>query len=272
MKLCSIIILTYNALSYTRICIESLFKYTTPFFEMIIVDNGSTDGTVNFLNNLPFKSARTGDYRTQDFSSYHSHKTTVMNKRDIKPKRIAILKNQANIGFAKGCNQAAAIAGGDTLLFLNNDTMVGKNWLDNLLHCINSSPSIAVVNPCSNFNPYAQVNVPYQGLKEIQNFINNYNKKNPVKWRESDGASGFCLLVKRVLFEQFGGFDERFEVGCYEDTDLTYRLHKAGYKIIIAGDTYVHHFGNKTFQANNLNLSQYMQDNFRRFHEKHHGE
>ena len=92
MGLCSIIILTYNALEYTKACYESILQYTKPAYEIIFVDNASSDGTLAYLDGLPG--------------------------------RLKVVKNHHNKGFSKGCNKGAANAEGDTLLFLNNDTLV----------------------------------------------------------------------------------------------------------------------------------------------------
>ena len=62
-------------------------------------------------------------------------------------------------------------------------------------------------------------------------------------------ASGFCLLLKKPVFEEMTGFDEQFGIGLFEDTDLTFRIDQAGYQIMIAGDTFIHHFGSQTFLA-----------------------
>ncbi len=274
MKRCSIIILTCNALHYTKNCLNSLVKYTKAPYELIIIDNASTDGTRSFLSSFQQRintNHKVVPYSTSKKNNYSSH-NKMYNPQTLnryQPLRTIIHHNPSNYGYAKGCNQGAALAIGDSLLFLNSDTLVGKNWLENLLYCLHSNSQIAAVNPCSNFNPYAQINNSLQGLNEIQNFMAEYNRKNPAKWRDSESASGFCLLVKKEIFQKAKGFDEDFEIGCYEDTDLTRRFHQMGYRNVLARDTYVHHFGNKSFQANGLDLSYYMEINKKKYYQKH---
>lgn len=275
MALCSIIILTYNALTYTKICIQSILQYTRPAYELIFVDNGSSDGTLNYLNNLTCK-VNLANHPTGNFFVNNGNKGVCYPTRTLQPKKshqtppkYKIIKNSQNLGFSKGCNQGAAIARGDTLLFLNNDTIVTANWLEQLLFCLNSNPLIGAVCPASNFNPYAMVNLPDHSFSGTQRFAAHFNKTNPAKWRDNDTASGFCLLVKKAVFNQVGGFDERFTIGCYEDTDLTLRIHQAGYRVIIAGDTFIYHFGNRTFTANNLDLNQFMKLNLEKYQAKH---
>lgn len=238
MDLCSIIIPTFNTLEYTKLCYESIIKYTNPPFEVIFVDNGSTDGTEAFFNKLP-----TG---------------------------VTVLRNQSNQGFAKGCNQGAGLAKGNSLLFLNSDTVVTANWLDNLLCCLNSGPKTGAVSPCSNYvTPAQRIFVSYNSLDAMQEFARHFNSSDPRRWRESETASGFCLLLKKPIFEETTGFDEQFGIGLYEDTDLTFRVHQAGYKVIIAGDTFIHHFGNQTFLANHLKMEEYGERNQEKFLRKH---
>jgi GT2 family glycosyltransferase len=235
---CSIVILTYNAVDYTKMCYQSIIAHTNPDHEIIFVDNGSKDGTLCFL--------------------YSIRKT------------VSVIRNRTNQGFAKGCNQGAAVAKGDTLLFLNNDTIVTKNWLDNLLFCLNSDPTIGVVAPASNFAAGAsQLTVPYRTIAEMQQFAAQFNIKDPGKWVVAGRVSGFCLLIKRHLFQQLNGFDEQFAIGSYEDADLTQRVSKSGYQVLVAGDTFIHHFGNRTYQANQINLEACMRENALKFHTKH---
>ncbi|MCL6591661.1 MAG: glycosyltransferase family 2 protein [Firmicutes bacterium] len=239
MSFCSIIILTYNALEYTRLCYDSILRFTKPPYELIFVDNGSADGTRNFL-------------------------------RQIQGENRVVIENPANLGFARGCNQGARAARGDLLVFLNNDAVVTKNWLTNLSACLNSDPRNGAVGPVSNLAAGAQIRVGYRDLKEMQIFACHYNRPNRKKWRPARTASGFCLMVKKAVFEALNGFDEQFELGFFEDTDLTLRMTQAGYRVMIAGDTFVHHFGSMTYKANNINIDYWMNMNSVKFNGKHH--
>lgn len=92
----SVITLTYNNLKYTKKFIESLYKYTSDF-ELIIVDNGSTDGTVDYLKNL---------------------------------ENIKLILNAENVGYSKGNNQGLEVAEGEYIGFLNNDILLSPNWFE----------------------------------------------------------------------------------------------------------------------------------------------
>jgi GT2 family glycosyltransferase len=240
MAFCSIIIITYNALEYTRLCYESILKYTQIPHEIIFVDNGSTDGTRDFL-------------------------------RRIQSSAIRLILNNENQGFAAGCNQGARAANSSAVLFLNNDTVVTKNWLNNLFCCLNSQHQIAAVVPVSNLAAGSQIPVTYRNLKEMDLFACHFNKINPAKWRQTETASGFCLLVKKPVFDVLGGFDEQFGIGFFEDTDLILRIRQAGYRVMIAGDTFVHHFGSRTYHANHISIEHWMNHNSAKFMHKHFG-
>ena len=121
----SIIILTHNQLEYTRLCIESIYKYTTESYQLILVDNGSTDGTVEYLKSV-----------VSHKSSIDSHK---------------LICNQKNLGFARGCNQGIEEASGSYILLLNNDVVVTDGWLKRMLQCAESDSKIGIVGPMTNF-------------------------------------------------------------------------------------------------------------------------
>ncbi|MCL9634731.1 glycosyltransferase [Bacillus zanthoxyli] len=216
----SIIILTYNQLSLTKQCLTSINKYTEQKdIEIIVVDNGSTDGTVDYLKSIP---------------------------------SLKIILNEKNLGFAKGCNQGVDIATGDQVLFLNNDTIVTKNWLEPLVSLLYSDENIGMVGPVSNYvSGLQQVNVDYTNVKEIDEFASGYCKSHTGKSRRVLRLVGFCLLVKKEVIENIGKFDERFGYGSFEDDDFCLRALKSGYHLRIALDSFVHHHGHATFTDNN---------------------
>jgi len=119
--LVSIIILTWNQLACTRECLESIALHTTGRYELIIVDNGSDDGTVPWLQEQARLDAR-----------------------------LRLILNRENRGFAAGCNQGLAVAKGEFLLLLNNDVVVTANWLEGLLECHRTNPHVGIVGPLTN--------------------------------------------------------------------------------------------------------------------------
>ncbi|MCX7780185.1 MAG: glycosyltransferase [Negativicutes bacterium] len=212
----SIVILTYNNLNYNKLCIESIRKYTEPgTYEIIVVDNNSTDGTVEWLKEQP---------------------------------DLTLILNDRNLGFPKGCNQGMEIARGDSILLLNNDTIVTPRWLSNLRTCLFSDAKVgavgAVTNSCSNLQA---IRCSYQNIDDMLAFAEQYNRLDPAKWEERLRLVGFCLLIKQEVVRRIGLLDERFTPGNFEDDDYSFRIRQAGYSLLLCKDTFIHHFGSGSF-------------------------
>lgn len=233
-KLTSIVILTYNELEYTRWCLASIRYYTSEPYELIVVDNGSTDGTVEFLRS----------------------------QQDIR-----FIHNRENKGFAKGCNQGISQAAGDYVLLLNNDTAVASGWLRNMINCLESNPATGIVGPRSNFVKGPQsLPVEYKNMDEMFAFSSRFNEKpDPAKWFELEMAVGFCMLIRRHVIDVVGLLDERFGIGCFEDDDYCRRAKLKGFKIMCAGDTFVHHFGSRSFIGNNIDRDRLVRENWQKY-------
>lgn len=217
-KLVSIIIPVYNQLHLTRNCIASVKEHTDEAYEIIVVNNGSTDKTKSVLNKLPF---------------------------------VKLIDNKTNMGFAKACNQGIRASSGELVLLLNNDTLVSKNWLSNLIRCIKSDSKIGIVGPTSNFVGGQQL-VKAPSLNRHKYNKEFTNQSNPHRWFDTDFISGFCMLIKREVIDRIGLLDERFNFGSFEDNDYCLRAMKAGYRLVVAGDTFVYHLGSQTFKGNRL--------------------
>ena len=220
----SIIVLTYNKLDYSKLCINSIRQYTEPdSYEVIVIDNHSTDGTVEWL---------------QD-------------QQDIR-----LILNSENAGFPRGCNQGIKAAKGSSILLLNNDTIVTPNWLSNLKKCLYSSCDIgavgAVTNSCSNFQ---SIPCGYSSIEEMISFSRQVNNSNPNLWEDRARLVGYCMLIKTEIINKIGLLDEVFSPGNYEDDDYCLRIRNAGYRLVLCRDTFIHHYGSVTFgeQANQYN-------------------
>ncbi|CAG9622713.1 Ubiquinone biosynthesis O-methyltransferase, mitochondrial [Sutcliffiella rhizosphaerae] len=215
----SIIILTYNQLHLTKQCLKSIIKNTQQKdLEIIVIDNGSSDGTIDYLKSIP---------------------------------HLEIISNGKNLGFAKGCNQGLDIATGDQILFLNNDTIVTKNWLESMKSLLYSDEKIGMVGPVSNYvSGSQQIHVDYTNIDEVQDFASGYCESNAGKSRRVLRLVGFCLLVKKEVMKKIGKFDESFGYGSFEDDDLCLRALNSGYQLRVALDSFVHHHGHATFIGN----------------------
>lgn len=216
----SIIILSYNTLEYTKLCIESIRKYTREgSYELIVVDNNSRDGSAQWLQE----------------------------QHDIR-----LILNKENVGFPRGCNQGLKIAKGTEMLLLNNDTVVTPNWLDNMLAALYSQSRVGAVgcmtNHCSNEQ---SINLGYETLEELEEAAKVFNQRNERKWYPWLLLVGYCLLFKREVYERIGGLDEAFSPGNFEDDDYCLRMRQEGYELLLCGDTYIHHFGSVAFSGKN---------------------
>jgi GT2 family glycosyltransferase len=233
----SIILVTHNGLPYTQACIESIHNHTLPCkYEIIAVDNASSDGTVEWL------------------------------ERHVD---VHLIRNSENKGFPAGCNQGLAAASGDYLLLLNNDTIVTPRWLTQLLACLDSDHRIGAVGPVTNnASYYTAVAAPYQSLEEMAKFAESHNDTEPSKWTERLKLIGFCLLMKREVYEVVGDLDERFTPGNFEDDDYCLRIRQAGYRLMLCGDTFIHHEGSGTFGKDANAFSQLLQTNSVKFAKK----
>jgi GT2 family glycosyltransferase len=235
--LTSIIILTHNGLRYTKECMFNLFQYTTGNFELIVVDNGSTDGTLEFLKTLP--NAR-------------------------------VIANQQNRGFSAGCNQGLSIAKGDYFVLLNNDTVVTKDWLTRLLWWLNHDESIGIVGPRSNFIIPQQIvsPVPYKTPEQLQPFAKEWSHQHDQQGYEVDQLSGLCMVFKKSLTDMIGGLDERFFPGYYEDTDFSIRAQIIEKKLWVANDVFIHHYGSKSFKGRRWRHEKIVNENRKKFYDK----
>ncbi|PWW07355.1 GT2 family glycosyltransferase [Paenibacillus cellulosilyticus] len=214
----SIIIPTYNQAKYLKACVESIGEHTDLPYEIIIIDNGSTDETAAYLKEIS---------------------TQV---------RYRILED--NHGFAGAVNMGLMMAKGTTLMLLNNDVLVTDNWLDNLLACLNSEAKIGMVGPVTNYiSGDQQIDVPYTDVMDMYEFARRNNESNPARWVRTDRLVGFCLLFRRELLEKVGYLDEGFEIGNFEDDDFNIRVRLHGYSLVIAKDSFIHHFGSVSMKA-----------------------
>lgn len=220
--LTSIVMLTLNNMDQTVACIHSIRAFSDSPYELIVVDNGSTDGTVGWLYEQP----------------------------DVR-----LIRNGTNVGFAAACNQGMAVARGDVFLLLNNDTLVSPRWLSQLLAALLSDSSVGIVGPVSNFVlPMQKLPESYGSPEQFFRFADGFNRHDPSRWRVATALSGFCMMFRRSTWERLGNLDEQFNVGGYEDIDYGYRAMKAGLSLRIAGDTFIHHEGNRSFNANHYDM------------------
>lgn len=215
----AIIVLTYNNLAYNKGVLRTIEEHTEAgTYELIFVDNASTDGTREWLQGLDGPT---------------------------------VILNDENKGFPGGCNIGiqAAKPGWDILL-LNNDVEACHNWLENLKRALYTNPEIGAVQAV-NSNHLSDPSVDLYGndLEAVQAFARENNRSDPARWENMNYLNGFCVLFKRQALDEAGLLDERFNPGNFEDDDISFRLLEKGWRLLRCRDAYVHHFHSKSFKS-----------------------
>jgi len=280
-KLTSIIILAHNQLEYTKRCLDSIFQHTSDPFELIVVDNGSTDKTLEYLDSLGagritvggwrLRCGEGGEIQEKRFEGKGSKKRKRAEKH-FSCKRLKAIRNKMNLGFAAGNNQGMAEARGDYLLLMNNDVVVTPEWLGRMIAVAEKKPEIGIVGPMSNYvsGPQWVREVAYdpRSLAGIGEFARNYAQKKSGQAKPFWRVVGFCMLIKRAVAEEIGGLDSRYGLGNFEDDDFSLRARLAGFESWIAEDCFVHHFGNRTFAGSGIDYSESLKRNWEIFKKK----
>jgi GT2 family glycosyltransferase len=238
----SIVIVTYDNLVFTRLCLESLLANTRePGYELIVVDNGSRDDTPEYLIALAERNAH-----------------------------VRVVLNGGNLGFAAACNEGTALARGENLVLLNNDTLVPPGWLQGLLAHL-EDPSVGLIGPVTNrIGNEAQIETAYRTWGEFLSLCERRGREHRGEAIDMPVAAMFCLAMRREVFERLGPLDERYEIGLLEDDDYAERARMAGYRIRCADDVFVHHFSEASFGklVPSGEYAEILRANKRRFAEK----
>lgn len=220
----SIIVLNWNGKKFLKKCFDSLHKLTYKSVELILVDNNSSDGSVDFIQkNYP---------------------------------KVIVIKNKDNFGFAKGNNIGFAKATGEYVLILNNDTVVTPSFLEPLLEDLKKDPSIACIQPqirlMENKNILDGVGafLTPTGFLYHYGYLKNINDKKYNKQIEIFSAKGACILLSKAVIKKIGLFDEDFFI-FFEETDLCYRIWLSGHSVIYEPRSIIYHLGGGDTTASN---------------------
>jgi glycosyltransferase involved in cell wall biosynthesis len=328
-RLASIIVPCWNQIHFTQQCLAALKNHTRPTWELIVVDNASTDETASYLAGV----------------------------RDMAAVPVTVVSNATNLGFPAAINQGLQLARGEYLVMLNNDVVVTDGWLDQLIALAHAKPGstaghageggegrpsvgycagsgdpciaqggisqadlielsrrhnvtvidldsedvmseadgngdgyavepnagasqeaahrqrcapIGLVGPMSNYAAPPQLvdDVPYCDMAAMPDFARQWRDEHRGQWFTAPKLSGFCLLIKRAVYDKIGGLDERFGLGFFDDDDLCERARRAGFELAVAHDLFVHHFGSRSFAGNGIDAGKLLDQNARRFADK----
>ena len=235
--LVSIVVLAYNNLSSTRDCVESILKNTKGIdYELILVDNGSKDGTKAF------------------FDSVEGAK---------------VISLKYNLHIVKGFNIGMMAAEGKYCAAVGNDFVFPENWLSNLLTCIESDPAIGYVSPgATNISNLQQISIPFTSIAEFEGKAREYNVSDPRKWEDRVVLLPDVLCCPTVLLERIGYYDTHYYRGEFGDDDISFRIRRAGYRLVYCGDTVTYHHGSLTTESDHKTGS--LEEGRRTFFERYH--
>ena len=224
----SIIVLTYNQLEYTKQCFESI-RETTDDYELLVVDNASTDGTRPYLEELQ-----------QEW------------------KQLRVVLNSTNRGYAGGCNRGVQEARYEAVCLLNNDTVALPGWLDAMRSQLR--PDVGIVG--------ARLLFPDDTLQHAGIYFHVVHVNNrpmfapdhrfarmPADTLEANitepvvGVTGACLLTTKRVWDQVGGMDEGYAMAIYEDVDFNLKVRDVGLRVIYEPSATLIHFQNTTIKS-----------------------
>jgi GT2 family glycosyltransferase len=221
----SVVLVCWNNRGYLEPCLRSLYQCELGrTFEVIVVDNGSSDGSQDMLR--------------EHFPG------------------VRIVQNQDNLGLSRATNQGIELSRGQYVLLLNNDTLVNGPSLQKMIHCLDVHPSVAAVggkllNPDGSFQgAAAKFSTLFQELliatRLGELFWEGYpSHKNGKGERVVDWLSSACLLVRKSVFAQVGLLDESYFI-YGDETDLQFRLKQAGWKVCYLPQATTIHYGGRS--------------------------
>ncbi|MDP4092254.1 MAG: glycosyltransferase family 2 protein [Bacillota bacterium] len=213
----SVIILNWNGKQHLSECIASVQNQTYKNYEVILVDNGSTDGSQDFIkSNFP---------------------------------DVNLVCLDRNYGFAKGNNLGIEASQGEYIVLLNNDTRVEVDWLENLHKCISTDPAVGFcASKMISYYDNRVIDSAGDGFAVCGAGFKRGHGDIPDRYMENDYVFGACAgaaIYKREMLDRIGFLDENF-FAIYEDSDLSFRAQLAGYKCKFAANAVVYHKVNTT--------------------------
>lgn len=224
----SVIVLSYNKRLYTERCLRSLLASTARPLEIWVVDNGSTDGTVEFLKAFREEAAAQGI-------------------------EVALILNPTNVGAVRGRNQALEKVRGEYIAFLDNDVVVRRRrWLEGLRAALEAEERNGIVGPkllfpwppypieCAGCEVTVGGRVVYRGRGRPREAL-EYNEP-----RECPCLISACWLMRRAVYEELGPLDEAFSPVQFEDVDYCYRARQKGWRVLYEPRVEMYHFENIT--------------------------
>ena len=201
-----LVIPVHNALRATRDCLRTA-RACAPAWARILVVNDASD-------------ARTTEWLREQAG-------------------ITLLENPVNLGFVKSANRGLLFSEAPYVCLLNSDTLLTPGALERMVERLDREPAIGMCCPLSNSAVNLSVKIPPG--EDVFSFARQVARRGPGTYPDVTTVVGFCLLVKRELLATLGVFDEAFDRGYCEETDFHFRARAAGWRCVVADDTFVYH-------------------------------
>jgi len=225
----SVIVVSYNKLPYTRLCLESMLAGDPAPDQIVVIDNGSRDGSVDFL---------AGEFAGQAEAAGCSY---------------ALIANEGNAGACTARNQGLERVTGEYVAFCDNDLAVrSSDWLAVLAGTLDRVPSVGIVGPKLLF-PYEPFRIECAGVGISQTGRVQYFGRGEARDAEQHCTprpvqclTSACWLMRRELPERIGNLDEVFNPAQFEDFDYCYRAREAGWEVYYQPGAEMYHFENVT--------------------------
>jgi GT2 family glycosyltransferase len=224
-----IIVCVHNALEDVQRCLESVEKHTGSPYQLVIVDDGSSHETEEYL------------------------KTFVSGKDNC-----ALLRNERAGGYTRAANKGLKFSKAEFVVLLNSDTIVGPEWLDRLYSAITSDDRNGVAGPLSNTASWQSIPEledngdwamnPLPEKMSVAQMSENIIEFSGVLRPEAKLLNGFCMMIRQDVIKEIGYFDEdHFGEGYGEEDDFNLRVRKAGWKLVVADDVFIYHAQSKSY-------------------------
>ena len=233
MTSCSVVIPVHNRSGLTERCLDAIAALTNDApSEIVVVDDASTDSTPSML------SAHPADVR--------------------------VVRHERNAGFSASCNHGVAAATGEWIVLLNNDTVPQPGWLTSLVRYASAHDRIGLVGSKLLFpnETIQHAGIIFARKLTPHHIYLGFPASHPAaeRSRQFQAVTGACVLIRRELFEELGGFDPAFVNG-YEDIDLCLRLRRRGYEIHYCHESVLYHLESATrgFDSNSRNHELFLE-------------
>jgi GT2 family glycosyltransferase/glycosyltransferase involved in cell wall biosynthesis len=231
---CDLVIPVYDALRSTRDCLESVRRFAPSWARIVVVNDGSDARTTEFL-------------RAQE--------------------GIVLLENEVNLGFVKTANRGLLFSDAPWVCLLNSDTLLTEGALERMVAGCEKDPTIGLCCPLSNGAVNLSVKLPPGA--DVFSFARRVARTSPARYPDVTTIVGYCLLVRREVIRTLGVFDEVFGRGYCEETDLHYRARAAGWRCVVADDTWIHHRQGASFSDSDARIAANLRILMSRWRERH---